>query len=47
MHIHIMKFCHSILVTYRLDKLQYYLEHVEIAPYRDCHDAELFCIEDH
>jgi hypothetical protein len=42
-----MKFCHSILVTYRLDKLRYNFENVKIDPYGGCHDAELFCIEDH
>jgi hypothetical protein len=44
-----MKFCHSILVAYRLDKLQYYMyfENVKIAPYEGCHDAELSYIEDH
>jgi hypothetical protein len=42
-----MKFPHSILVTYRLDKLQYNFENVKIASYGGCHYVELFCIEDH
>ena len=44
---HIMKFCHNILVTYRLDKLKYNFENVKIAPIGGCHNVELFCIEDY
>jgi hypothetical protein len=40
-----MKNCHSILVTYRLDKLQFYFENVKIAPYGGCHDAVLYTFD--
>jgi hypothetical protein len=42
-----MKFCRSILVTYRLGKRQYIFENVIIAHEGGCHDVELFCIEEH
>ena len=42
-----MKFCHSILVTYRLDKLKYNFGNVKIATNGGCDDMELFCIEDY
>ena len=44
---HIIKFYHSILAAYRLDKLNYNLENVKIASNGGCHNAELFCIEDY